>query len=182
MKVCVYCSSREDLNPEYYTIGEAFGRMLAKRGHALVYGGYNKGIMAAVARGVLAEGGEITAVVPEIFNKPGFTLEGCSRVIYTPTMHTRKETMENESDAFAILPGGIGTFDEFFEIYVLKSLKQTTKPIALLNALGCYDLLEAFLDKNAEDHFLTAANRALISFYKDGTALLDALESEAAKA
>ncbi len=179
MKICVYCSSREDLHPDYYKVGEAFGRLLAKRGHALVYGGYNKGIMAAVARGVLAEGGAVTAVVPELFKRPGFTLEGCTRVIYTPTMHTRKASMEEESDAFAILPGGIGTFDEFFEVYVLKSLKQTTKPIALLNVRGCYDLLEAFLNQNTEGRFLTPENRSLITFYSNGEALLTALECEA---
>ncbi len=179
MKISVYCSSYENLNPEYYSVGEAFGRMLAKRGHSLVYGGYNKGIMCAVARGVAAENGEIIAVVPKIFDRPGFTYENCSRVIITETMHSRKETMENECDAFAILPGGIGTFDEFFEMYVLKTLDLCSKPMGILNVLGCYDLLEALLDKNVADGLLSQKNREVVKFYKTGEELLNALETNA---
>lgn len=179
MKISVYCSSSETLNPEYYVIGENFGRLIAKRGHSLVYGGYNKGIMCAVARGVAAEKGEIIAVVPKIFDRPGFTYENCSRVIVTETMHNRKETMENECDAFAILPGGIGTFDEFFEMYVLKSLGLCPKPMGILNVLGCYDLLEAMLDKNEADGMLTHKNREMVKFYKTGEELINALEANA---
>ncbi len=178
MKISVYCASGEGLHPEFYEVGEAFGKMMAKRGHSLVYGGYNKGIMCAVARGVASENGHIIAVVPKIFDKPGFTFEGCSEVIVTETMHERKAAMESACDAFAILPGGIGTFDEFFELYVLKSLGICTKPMGLLNVRGCYDMLEAMLDKNTLDGLMTSKKRELARFYTDGTSLLDALESE----
>ncbi len=181
MKVCVYCASAENLDPEFYEIGEAFGRLLASRGHTLVYGGYNKGIMHAVARGAAAEGGEIIAVVPKIFDRPGFTYEKCTKVIVTETMHSRKATMENEADAFAILPGGIGTFDELFELYVLKSLDICQKPMGLLNGRGCYDLLRAFLDKNTSDGLMTEKNRAMLHFYDDGESLLNALENESSR-
>ena len=177
MKIAVYCSSSADSKPSWYAIGEDFGRMLARRGHGLVYGGYNQGIMAAVARGVAQEGGEIIAVVPKIFDRPGFTFDQCTRVIHTEDMSERKAVMEAQSDAFAILPGGIGTFDEFFEAYVLKSLGLLDKPIALLNVEGCYDLLAAFLDANTSDKLLTEENRRLVDFYTDGASLLDALES-----
>ena len=178
MKVCVYCASSENLAPEYYEAGESFGRLLAKRGHTLVYGGYNKGIMHAVARGAASEGGEIIAVVPKIFDRPGFTYEKCTKVIVTETMHARKATMENEADAFAVLPGGIGTFDELFELFVLKSLDLCCKPMGLLNVQGCYDLLLAFLDKNTADGLMTEKNRAMLQLYDKGEALLDALEKQ----
>ena len=175
MKICVYCSSSESLNPEFYKIGKDFGYMLASQGHDLVYGGYNKGIMCAVAQGAAEANGKIIAVVPKIFDRPGFTFEGCTQVIITESMHERKATMENISDAFAILPGGIGTFDEFFELYVLKSLGLCSKPMGILNALGCYDLLKAMLDKNTDDGLLTAKNRTLAKFYDSGSDLLNDL-------
>ncbi len=178
MKISVYCASSENLDPEYYAVGEAFGRLLAQRGHSLVYGGYNKGIMCAVARGVYAEHGEVTAVVPKIFDKPGFNFEGCTQVIVTETMHTRKQTMENLCDAFAILPGGIGTFDEFFELYVLKSLGLCNKPMALLNVRGCYDALKTMLERNTADGLMTQTNLSLVKFFERGEDLLNALESE----
>lgn len=178
MKICVYCASSENLVPEFYKAGEDFGRLLAKRGHTLVYGGYNKGIMNAVAHGTAEEGGNIIAVIPKIFDRPGFTFEKCTRIIVTDTMHSRKAAMENEADAFAVLPGGIGTFDELFELYVLKSLDICNKPMGMLNVRGCYDLLRAFLDKNTSDGLMTPQNRALLNFYDDGEKLLSDLERE----
>ena len=149
MQIGVYCSSAQGLAPAYYEAGEAFGRMLARRGHGLVYGGYDQGIMGAVARGVAAEGGRVTAVVPAIFEKPGYGQQGCHRVIHTETMHARKAAMEQEADALAVLPGGIGTYDEFFEAYVLKSLGQLDKPLAVYNWNGCCDALAALLADSA---------------------------------
>ena len=143
MRICVYCSSSDGLDSKYYEEGRAFGRELAKRGHSLVYGGYCKGIMAAVAEGVHENGGEITAVVPKVFDREGFTYEGCTRVIKTPDMNSRKKTMEAEAEAIAVLPGGIGTMDEFFEALVLKTIGELDKPMGVLNTGGCYDLLVA---------------------------------------
>lgn len=176
MKICVYCASSQTLDPQYYALGERFGRLLVERGHSLVYGGYSRGLMAAVARGVASRGGEITAVVPRIFDRPGFTFAGCNRVIFTESMHARKAAMEAEGDAFAILPGGIGTFDEAFELYVLKSLNLCKKPMGFLNAFGCYDLLKAFLEQSCRQGLMTEANLKLGVFYETAESLLEALE------
>lgn len=178
MNICVYCSSSTSLDPVYFRAGRAFGESLAKRGHTLVYGGYNQGVMGAVAEGAKAAGGEIIAVVPAIFDRPGFTYPGCTRVIKTADMSERKATMERIGDGFAVLPGGIGTFDEFFEAYVLRTLGQLDKPMGILNVNGCYDLLAAFLDRNMQEGFLSAANREGIRFFTDGEALLNALEEQ----
>ncbi len=178
MKICVYCSSYDELESKYYEEGKCFGAEMAKRGHSLVYGGYCKGIMAAVAEGVHENGGEITAVVPKVFDRPGFTYEGCTRVIKTPDMNSRKKTMEAEADAIAVLPGGIGTMDEFFEAIVLKNLGELNKPIGILNTSGCYNLLEQLLDKNVEEGFLSKYTRNYAKFYTDASAMLDDFEEE----
>jgi hypothetical protein len=181
MKICVYCSAAEGLAPQLYQKAEAFGRSMAKRGHGLVYGGFNAGIMGAVARGVAAEGGEIVAVVPAIFDRPDYTYEGCTQIIHTETMQQRKAALENESDALVVLPGGIGTFDEFFEALVLKTLGYLDKPIAVYNIDGACDALRTLLDESVKNGFLTEKNRAAVDFYDDGEALLDALDAQRKK-
>lgn len=181
MKICVYCSSAQGLAPALYEKAEQFGRSLARRGHTLVYGGFNQGIMGAVARGAYAEGGEIVAVVPRIFDREDFTYEGCGRVVRTETMGERKAAMEAEGDALAVLPGGIGTFDEFFEALVLKTLGLLDKPIGVWNLDGCCDALQALLDASAADGFLSQSNRSAVQFYTEGEAMLDAFEAAAQK-
>ena len=175
MRICVYCSSSDGLDSKYYEEGRAFGRELAKRGHSLVYGGYCKGIMAAVAEGVHENGGEITAVVPKVFDREGFTYEGCTRVIKTPDMNSRKKTMEAEAKAIAVLPGGIGTMDEFFEALVLKTIGEFDKPVGVLNTAGCYDILVQLLDRSTEDGFLSTSNRECARFFTDAEFLLTRL-------
>ena len=176
MKICVYCSSAQGLDPAFYAAGEAFGRELARRGHTLVYGGYGEGVMGAVARGAAAGGAPIIAVVPAIFDREGFTAPGCTRVIHVDSMSRRKACMEAEADGFAVLPGGIGTLDEFFEVLVLKSLGQLQKPLAILNVKGCYDPLAALLEQGCAQGIIRPENCALAPVFTDGCALLDALE------
>lgn len=176
MKICVYCSSASDLAPEFYAAGEAFGRALALRGHTLVYGGYDQGIMGAVAKAAAAGGAPVIAVVPAIFDHEDFIPACCTEVLHVDTMSQRKATMEAQADAFAVLPGGIGTYDEFFEALVLKSLGQLDKPIGIYNVSGCYDLLRSFLDTAGQQGFISAENLALAPFFPDAEALLDHLE------
>lgn len=172
MKICVYCSSASALAPELLAAGEAFGRALARRGHTLVYGGYGEGLMGAVARGAAAGGAEIIAVVPAIFDREGFTAPGCTAVRHVGTMAERKAAMEAEADAFAVLPGGIGTFDEFFEALVLRSLGQLQKPLAVYNIGGSLDALDALLAQSVAQGMLRESTRALAPFFTDGEELL----------
>lgn len=178
MKIAVYCASAEGLAPEYYTAARRFGRLIAVRGHALVYGGYGKGIMAAVAEGVRAEGGEVIGVVPAIFDREGFVYEGCTRVIRTGTMQQRKMAMEEQADAMAVLPGGIGTYDEFFEVLDLKGLGLLSKPVALLNVDGCFDTLIALLTDGVRRGLIAPRNAALAPMFSDGEELLKYLEQQ----
>ena len=177
MKIAVYCSSAQGLDPAFYAAGEAFGRALARRGHTLVYGGYGEGVMGAVARGAAAGGAPIVAVVPAVFDRPGFTAPGCTAVLHVGTMAERKARMEAEADAFAVLPGGIGTLDEFFEALVLKSLGQLPKPIALYDVGGCYAPLAALLEQGVRAGLIRPQHCAPL--FTNGEALLDALEQAA---
>ncbi len=178
MRICVYCSASEALDPKYYELGTAVGRLLAERGHTLVYGGYNRGIMGAVASAVVQAGGEVIAVVPMVFDRADYTFRGSTRVIKTVTMSQRKAAMEENSDAFAILPGGIGTFDEFFEAFVLNSLGEMDKKIGVLNAFGYYDILQKLLEQCVADGFLSREILNEVAFVPDGESLLTALEKK----
>ena len=153
MNICVYGAASDDINKEYIKAGEQLGRIIAKKGHSLVFGGGACGLMGAAARGVYSEGGYITAVVPSFFNVDGALFEYSNKIVFTETMRERKKNLEEFSDAFIITPGGIGTFDEFFEIIALRSLERHQKPVAVLNTLGFYDDLLAFIKKVSGESF-----------------------------
>lgn len=177
MKICVYCSASDTLDKKFYEVGREFGRKMALRGHSLVFGGYCRGIMAAVAEGVFSCQGEITAVVPDVFDREGFTFEGVTEVIHTRDMNERKKCMEDISDAFVILPGGIGTLDEFFEVFVLKSLKEMDKPVAILNDTGFFDSLVQLLDEYREKGFMTGEVRNEVGVFNDDEILFFSIEN-----
>ena len=145
MKICIYGASGDELAQEYFDAAQSLGRLIAEGGHSLVFGGGSRGLMGACARGALSRGGEIVGVAPRFFDEPGILFPGCSRFVFTETMRERKAVMEDLADAFVVLPGGIGTFEEFLETLTLKQLGRHDKPIAVLNTLSYYaDLLGCF--------------------------------------
>lgn len=145
MTICVYGAASNDIDERFLKAGEELGNRIAKDGNDVVFGGGASGLMGAVARGVKQQGGRIVGVVPSFFNVDGVLFEQCDEKLFTETMRIRKQTLEERSDAFIVTPGGIGTFDEFFEILTLRSLGRHNKPIAILNTLGYYDKLLDFL-------------------------------------
>ena len=151
MNICVFCASSETIDKSYLSSGEQFGEMLAENGHSLVFGAGRFGIMGAVARGVRRKGGKAIGVIPTFFDESEVAFSDCE-LIYTETMRERKQIMEDNSGAFVIMPGGIGTFEEFFEILTLKQLRRHTKPIIIYNVNGYYDpllnLMEAAIAQN----------------------------------
>ncbi len=175
MKICVYGSANDDIAPAYLAGGEALGRAMARRGHTLVFGGGGRGMMGAVARGAHEGGGEVVGVAPTFFPDGAFS-PFCTAFHPTETMRERKSILERLSDAFIVTPGGIGTLDEFFEIFTLRQLARHEKKIALYNPLGCYDTLLAFLHKLTEDGFLNKRSLALLFVSDDVEAILDFLE------
>lgn len=150
MNICVFGASSDLIDKCYIESAELLGEKLALRGHSLVYGGGAQGVMGACARGVKKGDGHIIGVSPSFFNVDGVLFKDCDELLYTETMRERKALMEDNSDAFIIAPGGIGTFEEFFEVFTLKQLARHNKPIVIFNHNGFYDKMIEML-KDAED-------------------------------
>lgn len=177
MNICLYGASSDQINNAYISATEELGRKIGKKGHSLVYGGGAAGLMGAAARGVTEGGGNVIGVAPSFFQVDGVLYEKCTELIYTKTMRERKLTMENRADAFVVCPGGIGTFDEFFEMYTLKQLGQHKKPIAVFNINGYFNKLKEMLDFAVKEKFMTPDSRRLVPFFEDSDSLIEYFES-----
>lgn len=156
MNICIYGASSRKLAKEYYDAAEVLGALMAQQGHTLVFGGGQEGIMGAVARGAHAHGGKIIGIAPRFFDQPGILFEECTEFIYTDTMRERKALMEEHSEAFIVLPGGIGTYEEFFEMLTLKQLGRHNKPMVMLNTRGYYGPMAAMLQNTVDEGFMSA--------------------------
>ena len=177
MNICVYGASSNDINSAYIRAGELLGQLMAQRGHGLVFGGGASGMMGAVARGAHACSGKIVGVAPEFFNVDGELFDCCDEMVGTDTMRERKRVMEDRSDAFVVTPGGIGTFDEFFEILTLKNLELHHKPIILLNTLGYFDNMISMLENAVAEGFASERIMTLFKSAHDPQAVLEYLEN-----
>lgn len=176
MHICVYGAASAAIDPAYIAAGEELGRRMAESRHVLVFGGGGNGLMGAAARGVREGGGTAIAVVPSFFRVDGVLSPYCTEIIYTDTMRERKQKMEDLSDAFVMTPGGIGTFDEFFEILTLRSLDRHEKPIVVLNTNGYYRPLAELLDNTVREGFMTRDKAELVRFFDSPEPLLAYLE------
>ena len=179
MRVCVYGASSTRIDQIYIDEGEKLGLGIAARGWGLVFGAGANGLMGAVARGATRGGGDLIGIVPTFFqNVDGELYDKCTDLVYTETMRRRKQTMEELSDAFIITPGGVGTMDEFFEIFTLRHLKQHDKPIAILNTEGFYDDLIALLQEMVDTKFLIGSTLECLLVSPDPEELLDMIQNE----
>jgi hypothetical protein len=143
--VCVYCGSAQGAAPIYAEAAAALGRILAAAHIGLVYGGGNTGLMGALARSVLADGGCVTGVIPQFLSEREVALEAAQNMIVVPDMHTRKRLMFEKADAFIALPGGIGTLEELVEQLTWVQLERHTKPVLIADIGGFWrPLLDLF--------------------------------------
>ena len=179
MKISVFGASSAHIDDKYIQVVEKLGEEMAKRGHSLVFGCGGTGLMGAAARGVKRGGGYIHGVVPTFFKKNGedILFDECDKVTYTQTMRERKAIMEDDADAFIIVPGGVGTFEEFFEIVTLKQLNRHDKAIAVLNIENYYDELEVFMRTACERKFITKTCLTLYKVFGDIEDVLGYLEN-----
>lgn len=178
--VCVYCGSSPGRLADYAAGARALGQALLARGFGLVYGGAGIGLMGVVADTVLAGGGRVVGVIPQALAHKEVAHAGLTELIVTASMHERKTRMAELSDGFVALPGGIGTFEELFEIWTWAQLGMHTKPVGLLNVAGYYDALITFLDHAAQEQFMKPAQRELLIVDTDPAALLDRFASHKA--
>ncbi len=173
--ICVFCGSRPGANERYRRAAVDFGALLAGERIGLVYGGGHVGLMGAVADAALREGGTVTGVIPRHLWDLEVGHGGLTDLHIVDSMHERKALMANLSDAFAVLPGGIGTMEEFFEVWTWGQLGIHAKPYGLLNIDGYFDPLIVFLDHMVEEGFLEPGHRSLVVVETECTALLAGL-------
>ena len=160
--VAVFCASADGIHPMYRAAAEELGKALATRSLGLIYGGAKVGLMQAVADAALAHGGHVVGVIPEVLVDLEVAHQGLTELHVTTTMHTRKALMGERSDAFIVLPGGYGTFEELFEVLAWQTLKLHSKPIILLNTLGYYDGMLAFLDHCTREGMMSVQKREIL--------------------
>lgn len=175
--LCVFCGSSGGNSPEYAASAAAFGRLAAERGIELVYGGGRVGLMGAVADACLAAGGRVIGVIPEALATKELAHQGCTELHVVGSMHERKALMAERSDAFVALPGGIGTFEELFEVWTWGQLGLHKKPCGLLNIAGFFDKLLEFLTATAADGFMHAEHLQMLATATDGAELITRLEA-----
>ncbi len=179
MKICVFGAASTLIDKSYISAVEELGEFLAKRGHSLVFGAGAGGLMGAAARGFSRGGGEIHGVIPSFFRDEAIEpiFDKCTKLTFTQTMAERKQTMEDDADAFVIVPGGVGTFEEFFEVLTLKQLGRHNKAMALYNLFGYYDDLETFMQTVTQRKFITFACNDLYKMLDTPQQIADYLEN-----
>lgn len=176
-RICVFCGSSVGLRPAFATAARELGGTLAERGLGVVFGGGKVGLMGVLADAALAAGGEAIGVIPEALVAREVGHNGLTRLHVVRSMHERKTLMADLADAFIALPGGYGTFEEFFEAVTWTQLGIHQKPCGLLNVDGYYDALLELLVGAVADGFIRETNRSLVLDAPDVSSLLAKLEA-----
>lgn len=174
-RICLFCGSSPRVQNGYLDLARNFGGLLAALGIELVYGGGSTGLMGAAANAALEAGGQVIGVIPGSLARKEVLHEGLTDLRIVGSMHERKALMADLSDGFAALPGGLGTLDEWFEIWTWAQLGFHRKPIGLLNFRGFFDPLLAQLDRMVEDGFVRPEHRAMAIVEEDVPGLIDRL-------
>jgi uncharacterized protein (TIGR00730 family) len=157
--ICVYCGSSPGTDPAFVSTAQSFGKILAKNGVRLVYGGGSIGLMGAVAEAVLEHGGDALGIIPEFLTRKERPRQLAQKTIITRDMHERKQKMFDNADAFVALPGGIGTLEELVEQMTWAQLGRHKKPILVANINGYWDPFLTLIDHMRTQQFLPAAPR-----------------------
>ena len=177
--ICVYCGSRPGTEPAFAEAARQVGLWIAQNKGQLVYGGGHNGLMGMMADACLQAGGRVVGVIPKALVEKEWAHSGCSELHVVENMHERKSLMAEHADAFLAMPGGIGTFEEFFEVWTWRQLGYHNKPVGLLNIQGYYDNLLAFLSTSVQQGFMNAEQMQLIRSGTNTELLLQSLVTEA---
>jgi len=173
--LCVYCGSRPGATHGFSALARYVGEWIGSHGGQLVYGGGRNGLMGTVADATLASGGRVVGIIPRALVEKEWAHQGCTELHVVDTMHERKRLMAERADAFLALPGGIGTLEEFFEVWTWRQLGYHDKPVGLLNLDGYYDGLLMFLRSSVNQGFMGDWQMELIREGNDPGQLLPAL-------
>ena len=180
--ICVYCGSRPGENPLFADTARAVGQWIGERGGQLVYGGGRSGLMGIVADATQAAGGRVVGVIPQTLVDKEHARHACDELHIVQTMHERKAMMAERSNVFLALPGGIGTFEELFEVWTWRQLGYHDKPIGLLNVAGYYDAMLTFLRTSVAGGFMSEWQMGLMDTGTDAQVLLPHLVQAAGTA
>jgi hypothetical protein len=175
--ICVFCASSPGADPRYVAAARSFGELIASSGRRIVYGGGNTGLMGALADATLAAGGEIVGVMPRHLVDREVAHSGLTRLDIVESMHERKARLAEMADAFVALPGGLGTLEEFTEIWTWGQLGLHRKPYGLLDVAGYYSPLLTFLDHAVAERFVRPEHRAMVRVAEEPAALIAAMEA-----
>ena len=173
--ICVYCGSRAGVADPFVQSARDVGRWIGERGGQLVYGGGNNGLMGTVADATLAAGGTVVGIIPNALVEKEFAKRDCTELHVVETMHERKQMMAERAGAFLALAGGIGTFEELFEVWTWRQLGYHDKPVGILNTAGYYDPLLQFLGGSVRAGFMNDWQMDLVRVGTDPATLLEAL-------
>lgn len=177
--LCVYCGSSPGTDPAFAEAARAVGSLIGQQGWQLVYGGGHAGLMGIVADAALAAGAPVVGVIPQTLMVRELGHPRLTELHVVETMHQRKTMMAERADAFVALPGGIGTFEELFEVWTWRQLGYHDKPVGLLNVAGYYDPLLAFLGNSVDSGFVGTAQHQLLQVGTDPAELLRRLAHQA---
>ncbi|MGZ5847728.1 MAG: LOG family protein [Ramlibacter sp.] len=173
--ICVYCGSRNVTNPQFAQAARAVGRWIGERGGQLVYGGGNNGLMGTVADATLQAGGTVVGVIPQALVDKEFAKRDCTELHIVQSMHDRKQMMAERAGAFLALAGGIGTFEELFEVWTWRQLGYHDKPVGILDTGGYYGPLLQFLQGSVRAGFMNDWQMDLVQVGSEPAALLPLL-------
>jgi uncharacterized protein (TIGR00730 family) len=180
-RIAVFCGASNGAHPDYPSAAMQLGMLLAQRGVTVVYGGGRAGLMGAIADAAIAHKGKVIGVITKLLEGRELAHTGVTQLHVVETMHERKMMMATLADAFIVLPGGLGTLDEMFEILAWAQLGIHNKPVGLLNTRGYYDSLWAFMDHVEKENFLRLNHRADIFVDANPSSLVDRLQDVATR-
>ncbi|MGD0192609.1 MAG: TIGR00730 family Rossman fold protein [Rhizomicrobium sp.] len=161
LSICVFCGSSYGNDPAYAEAARDLGRLIGEGGHRLVFGGGTIGLMGEVARAARAAGADVIGVIPEFLKRPEIAFEGGTELIVAPTLQDRKTEMMERANAFVLLPGGLGTMDEYFEVITTAQLSQHRKPIVLIDVNGYFEPLRLLIDHLVSRGFVRPEARTM---------------------
>ncbi len=170
--ICVYCGSRLGADPHYAAVATEVGQWIGQHGGQLVYGGGRNGLMGLLADSTRAAGGRVVGVIPSALVEREWAHEGCDELHVVDTMHERKRMMMDRADAFLALPGGIGTFEELFEVWAWRQLGYHDKPIGILSSRGYYERMMSFMQDVVQEGFVGDWQMQLVQMGDEAAPLL----------
>ncbi len=176
-RISVFCGSNDNSGRAYHEAADRLGRILARSGITIVYGGGSTGLMGKLADAALEEGGKVVGVLPGFMDQKEWGHRGLTELRMVDDMHQRKRAMLDASDACVALPGGCGTFEELFEVIAWKSLDLHSNPIVIVNVEGFYDPCVELLERSIAEGFMTPAHRAIWTLVRSPDEVLQALQS-----